>query len=729
MLLIRISLFIVPFIPLLIFRDLFFPFITSKAFVFRIIVEIVFTAWLWLAIINKAYRPQKTALLWAVSIFVLMAALATVFGVNPLKSFWSNFERMEGLVTYLHLFAYFVVMAHVFQKKDWMIFFNLFIVAGLLEDFYAFMQRLGFIASPQGGFRTDGTIGNPTYLAAYLIFVLALCIFLILNSRNKLAKYFYGMVGFLTLLAILFTASRGPTLGILIGVVVAALMYFFLKRKTEDKKEKLYKKIILASLLFLVVAVSTIWLFKNTKFVQNSPVLSRLTSLSFSEKTTKSRLTIWRMSFEAFKEKPILGWGPENYGVVFAKYYRPELWPQEPWFDRSHNIIFDWLINAGILGLLSYLGIFAAVFYLIRKGYLNKNISSESTILFSVLLFVYFFQNLFVFDNLATYIGFFTVLAFIHNAIIKKRDLIPLGKPVVSEIKGGEMAIGGFLLIPLGLMLYFVNIKPIAVNYDLLSSLKNQKQYETLKYAYDDFGKALSYNIFLGHQEISEQLTRFALSINSMSQVDADLKSKSLESAFKETEKVVEQNPTDPRPYLFWGNLFIPQKRYGEALEIFNKALEFSPKKQQIYFEIGDVYIKNGEYKNAIVVLEKAFNLDQEFPQARMNLAGAYILDNQYDKADNLLIESYGTVEVADNLLVQTYSIRKDYVRLVGIWSAFVKSEPKNINYYRSLAGAYLLTGKSAEAIQVLEQGIKIDPSFKNEAEGYINQIKILPKQ
>ena len=29
------------------------------------------------------------------------------------------------------------------------------------------------------------------------------------------------------------------------------------------------------------------------------------------------------------------------------------MWGQEPWFDRSHNIFFDWLINAGLLGLLA----------------------------------------------------------------------------------------------------------------------------------------------------------------------------------------------------------------------------------------------------------------------------------------------------------------------------------------------------------------------------------------
>ena len=106
---IKIGLFIVPFIPLYVSRVLFFPYITGKAFAFRILVEIAFATWLFLAIFYKEYRPKKSALLIALSAFILIVTLATIFGVNPYKSFWSNYERMEGLVTYLHLFAYFLV--------------------------------------------------------------------------------------------------------------------------------------------------------------------------------------------------------------------------------------------------------------------------------------------------------------------------------------------------------------------------------------------------------------------------------------------------------------------------------------------------------------------------------------------------------------------------------------------------------------------------------------------
>src|SRR3989344_5218185 len=101
------GLFIVPFIPFLVYSSFFFPFITSKAFTWRIIIEIVFAAWILLALLDANYRPKKSVILYA------------VFGVAPVKSFWSNFERMEGYITLLHLGMFFLVISSVFKEVDW----------------------------------------------------------------------------------------------------------------------------------------------------------------------------------------------------------------------------------------------------------------------------------------------------------------------------------------------------------------------------------------------------------------------------------------------------------------------------------------------------------------------------------------------------------------------------------------------------------------------------------
>src|SRR3989338_5007736 len=104
--------------------DLFFPFITGKNFFFRMAVEILFALWATAAIFDKKYRPRPSPIFWAVLATVGVLTLSTIFGENPYRSFWSNYERMEGLVGHLHLLAFFIVITSMFKEVfDWKKFF------------------------------------------------------------------------------------------------------------------------------------------------------------------------------------------------------------------------------------------------------------------------------------------------------------------------------------------------------------------------------------------------------------------------------------------------------------------------------------------------------------------------------------------------------------------------------------------------------------------------------
>ena len=621
---------------------------------------------------------------------------------------------MEGLVAYFHLFAYFLVLSSVFQKKDWFVFFNLFVIAGLYENFYVLFQRLGYLASPQGGIRTDGTIGNPTYLAAYLIFVFGFCLWLLININNKSAKYFYGFAGLFTLASIYFTASRGPTLALLASAFAAALLYLWLKPPLTAF-DRLAKKAAAGFLLILILIPAGLWLLRDNQIVKSSPSLSRLTSLSLKERTIMSRFAIWGISWEGFKERPILGWGPSNYEIVFSKYFKPELWRQEPWFDRSHNIIFDWLINAGILGLLSYLAIFGSAIYLLRRHYKDGSLSLENSILIFAVFLAYLAQNFFVFDQIATYIGFFSLLAYINS--------FSVAETAVSEKKAAPNAvIAGVLCAPLILAVYFINLRPFFANLNLIKSLMAQSS--DIPLAYEKLDKALSYNARLGTEEIRENLIRFSISAGGISELSSNFRDKILRRAIEEAQKTVAESPLDPRPQLFFGVILQKVGLSDQAIAAFNKALELSPKKQQIYFEIADIYIQRGDFDNAVKILETALALDPSYDQARLNLAVIYILSGQQEKADEVLIAGFGTAEVPNRILVGIYSQRKDYRRLVGIWKAFVEYTPSDLEYRKNLAGAYMLAGDKASAIKTLEQAILDFPEFKSEGENLIRQIR-----
>jgi O-antigen ligase len=734
---IKIALFLVPFVPLiplyvpganisvLTGGGLFFPFITSKAFIFRWIIEIIFAFWLVLAVFYKEYRPKKNSLLLAISIFIGIVTLATVTGVNPLRSFWSNFERMEGLVMYLHLFAYFLVLGNVFRKKDWFVFFNAFVVSGLMEGAYALFQKMGKIPSPQGGFRVDGTIGNPAYLAAFMIFIVGFCVLLFLRSKNIYARTFYAFSGWFSLMTIYFTASRGPVLGILIALVLTGIGYLFLKKadpSVDGREDKKIKKILIGGLIGLVVLVGALWGLKNNDFIKNSQVLSRLTSLSFSDRTITSRLSIWQMSFKAFKERPILGWGPENYVVVFSKYYSPEMWKQEPWFDRSHNIVFDWLINAGLLGLLSYLSIFFFACRELYKNYQAKRTSFGEFILIVGVFVAYFFQNLFVFDNIATYISFFAILAWIYSVSTEEETrMLEKEKPVIDVNYFSVVIILVFLVT--FFFAYQINIKPYQENKYLINGLVSTSQ-NNLNTGFDYFKKAFDTNTFLGKDEVLGQFINFILAIPRDPSISNDKKQEIIKLAAKELDNARTQNPLDPRPFMYSSLFYQTIGSLDKAIESIESARKISPKKQDILSNLGKLYLGKQEYDKALSVLLENFNGDQEYLEARVDLAGAYILMGEQDKADQLLMEGFGKVNVAYDFLIRSYNAVKKYDRMLGIWKVFVEQNPTNTNYRKGLAGAYLLNNQRNDAVETLRSILNIDPSLELEVNNYISQIQ-----
>ena len=481
------GIFLLLLTPLLVADSLFFPFITGKAFFFRIIVEIIFALWLCLLLFRKSNFPSASALLWGLLALVSITILATVFGVNPYRSFWSNFERMEGLITHLHLLAYFVVLISMFKNhRLWLWFFRASTAVATIVGIYGIFQLLGWLDIHQGGVRVDATLGNSAYLAVYLLIHVFITLWLICRDwSQRSVVYFYSAMLLVQLINLYHTATRGALIG-LVGGLILTLLLIVWRAKDAIKLKKVSLSILIAIALLLV----GFWLARGSDLVRSSSVLSRFSSISFEEIKSEARLSIWQISLAGFKERPVLGWGPENFVTVFSKYFRPELWTQEPWFDRSHNIFLDWLSHTGGLGLLAYLSLFAsAIYYLwrLRADFLVL----ESSIL-TGLLAAYFIHNIFVFDHLVSYLLFFSVLAYIHFRSTNGSQIELSTKTNHAWPQPVFLLAGIVILVLLPLSLYSLNIKPILASQTLIKTFQTGDPNKKLLL----FEQALAYKTF-----------------------------------------------------------------------------------------------------------------------------------------------------------------------------------------------------------------------------------------
>jgi O-antigen ligase/Flp pilus assembly protein TadD len=724
---VKAGLYILPVLSLIVASSFFFPFITGKNFFFRIMVEILFFLWIFVACFDKSYRPKKSSILIAISATLFFLTLATIFGVNPYRSFWSNFERMEGLIGHIHLFLYFLVLTSVFKKeKDWKLFFIDLIGVSFILVVYGFLQFLGLLEVHQGGTRLDATLGNATYYAIFLIFHLFLIGLLFLRTKNRWLRSGLALLFVFELILVFMTATRGAILGVIGGAIIFAVLAAIF---TSNRKIRYGAA---GFLVFLALLITLFLLVRHSEFIQKDYVFSRLANISFQETTTESRLTIWQMAFKGFLEHPLLGWGPENFNQVFNKYYEPELWPQEPWFDRSHDIVFDWLISAGILGFLAYWSIWGAAVYTIIKLYRKRQFIWQEMALFFALFAAYAFHNLFVFDNLTSYFLFFSILGYLHfrNTELQTRQESPEEPPKFH--KNQNIGLFSYILITLAfvavvLSLYFLNLKPVLACRQLLVTLSEIKTNGTdIDFILKEFDKVFSYNSF-ANGEAREQLAGYAQQVVSTSGITQEEKTKAVSRAIEEMEKQVAESPADARSLIFLTLLHTKAGRFEDALGAANRALELSPKKQQIYFAIADIYLSSQQYEKAFETLQQAYDLDRSYPEAGKNLAIVAVLADKVNLAEKIMgipEKEWPVLFGNEKQFINVYAKMGDYGKVKELWQMLIAEEPDNAQLHVSLAATYLQLGERQNAIKELEKAIELEPQFKEQGEYYINEIK-----
>lgn len=433
------------FAVLIVVNSIFFPFIGGKDYFFRYAVQLGVIAWIvWWAFEAKNGEAKhlladtfKKPLVRAVTIFVGAVVLSALFALDSHAAFWSNYERGEGTFQILHYYLFFLLLATLFRdEKDWKNLFRFSIIAGAGMIGYGLLGNFsypGFIgpysgSTPPPDFwgkltlgRFEGSLGNPAYVAPYLLFSMFFAAYLWLSSKisgtlTALKSWGYGILIAIFLLFFWLSQTRGAFLGLAAGVFVIPLYLAF----AGPRKARRWSVAVLAVLIILGGGVYA---------VRNSPLLDKIPGgrqlqISTSDSSAQTRFWVWGAAMKGFLDRPIFGWGQENFTAVFDKYFNPNFFipgrGTETWFDRAHSVFFDYLTETGIVGLVSYLGIFvmfAIGFFRKRKRDGGGAGTHDTAHAFKNALVIaipvaYLVQGIAIFDVLPMYIPLFTLFAF-----------------------------------------------------------------------------------------------------------------------------------------------------------------------------------------------------------------------------------------------------------------------------------------------------------------------------
>jgi O-antigen ligase len=598
---IKAGLYIGLLTPLVVFSKAVYPFIFSKALFFQILIEILAILSLFYCILDKNRKTKAkftTPLFWALLFFILINFVAAIFGENFSKSFWSNFERMDGLFFWLHLFVYFLILRSFFKRRDWQKFWWGFLLVALL------ISVLSLVFPSDTGKRLAGVIGNPIFFGTYIIFAIFIAAWIFFELRSLKIRIPLALFEVFLFTLLIFSGSRGPLLGLLAGILFIGGPSLFLKKVKKGTKISLISIILL---FFVILGAG--YSLKDSNFMRKSG-LKRYFRLQTEE--NQGRLLAWKISIDAWREKPLLGWGRENYEKAFNQNLDLEILNHAGlWFDRPHNKYLEVAINAGLLGILAYLGILGVIFYYLLKLYRKRQYLA---IFFSGLLSAYLVQNFFVFDSPAIYYSLFTVMGFLEY---NYRTLFVKEKELIDNRNNQSEKFLSFLLIFIVIICFFYgNIKAIKANAFFSKSLSFQKE------------KSISAQTIMGYYSKtfetfpagapSLRLTMVEKLANAAMKKDIRFQQEEvLEFLANELKKNLVLDPYDVKSYLglakvyqLLGVIINDEKYLDRTKDLIFQALKIYPNRPEFYRELGKTEEILGNQDKAEQYYKKAYPLE-----------------------------------------------------------------------------------------------------------------------
>ena len=190
------------------------------------------------------------------------------------------------------------------------------------------------------GLRVGGSFESHGMLADYGTQLMLFMVFFFLRARNPAEKSFWLVAVGTTVMAVLATANRGATAGLLLGLTLA-LVYF--RRAIGAPRLVLLVCLGLAGL----VAFDTV-LSEKTIAVS---VLDRFVETEFEGVVPDTRTMTWKPAILGALERPFIGHGPYyDTGVGLTKRY----WP--------HNGYIFFFYTLGLLGVGAFLWVMWRVY-------------------------------------------------------------------------------------------------------------------------------------------------------------------------------------------------------------------------------------------------------------------------------------------------------------------------------------------------------------------------------
>ena len=711
-------------LPLVFVDGMFYPYLTAKTLLFRGDAILAIAAFASLALSGAAFRTErlKTRISWLPAGLLASAYVSSLLGIGFYHSFWSVFDRGDGLLTLTGIVASFYLILLVADRAFADRLMRVVAWVGTAVAIFAILQWLQSVTGlsflvPMTQGRIGSTLGNAAFLASYLTLSLFVTLIVARELKPLWQKRAYVAAG-LQIFAILASATRGAFLALVASLGIA-LMYAAV---AKEGKVRSYARISLAGL-----AITGVLFIAFRGSLQSAPVeiVRRVASVSLSDATVESRLFIWSSVGSEALKTPIFGVGAEHIEPLFNRVYDPSA-IVEQWFDRSHNVYLDYFVQYGAIGLALYLAILVSfasrAFALLRSGGADQQLGE----ILLLMLAAYAIQNFFVFDTVSTLWLFFALFALLFVDDGKARPLVTRAMPKAIPIAVGSIV--ALMAIPVAAMPAYANLLlgSAYVHHvaDVDRSIATMEKglglgtYADLEYGYQ------LYEMYTERQ------------VNMLTGAE---RMKAYQFARDTLEANLARYPYDARTATYLSHVLdlapIEARDDGRTRDVVETAISLSPKRIQPWYIKTNLVIRAGDllppedpariafYTNGISILKEYVELVPDLAEPRFVIATLYLTLGDPEEAAQWAEEGLVRYEPDENtarrasryyVLTENWPLARNFLQ--DIVNA---SEP--IDYYAlyDLAKAEFILGNvdtAAEYVSRLQAGspglYETDPAF-----------------
>ncbi len=629
---IKWGLYTIPYLALVTSTLLPYGFVTPRVFLFRAIVEILFVIYL-VGMMRGRVSPTRSLFgipILAYAVFVVVLAVTTLTGVNPARSMWGGIERMDGVFQSFHHLMFLLLMVLVFSKEDdWLWFFRISLGVSLVVAMFGISEWVS--AGPSH--RPISTIGNAGYLGEYLLVHVFLGIFLAARDA-KLRRGAYLAVAIVELIALLLTGTRAGALGLVFGlIVIGGLRVMFPK----EHRTAVRLRVAVVSLGSLSVVVAGTWGIGQVGFMSGmtAPIRRLMTLIN---DTAANRLYAWKISLRAIWDKPVLGWGPNNFDRAFNQFFQPRsdltTPPHEDWWDRTHNIILDLGISSGVVGVIAFVLLLSIVIWAFyRTAHTTDAPKLQGPMIVMIgLVLGYFVNLLFIFPVLTTSILFVSVVGYANyywtqstsDSHQTKLFAKPYSKPV-------RVSIGCIVAVTI-LALYNWTIIPVDRLYRFTLALPTSSTVVN-QAAIDRIRTTLNNQPF-DQRELRFMVAHMAMNTSGNSNISRFIQHSLLNLAAMELGLQVALDHEDLRPFWDLADVLYQRALADPALaeaaaDAYQRAIRVSPKQPQLYMGLADSFILGEDLESAERALQQVVSYVPRWVEPRITLVMIYIITKQ----------------------------------------------------------------------------------------------------